>query len=142
MPVPFLNSLAGLRLRRAAAASPDLVAALDKRIAEVEARLLSLPQYLSLEIREEIVELEGQLRLHEARLVGNVERDCDAIRARIAELTRQGHAEAMAAGFARLDATLAKLAAPLDTPSPRDVLEPKRLTLVEPAPQLARFDHD
>jgi hypothetical protein len=130
MPVPFLNSLAGLRLRRAAAASPDLVAALDERIAEVEARLLSLPQYLSLEIREEIAELEGQLRLHEARLVGNVERDCDAIRARIAELTRQGHVDAMAAGFARLDATLAKLAAPLNTSHSREVADPDKLTLV------------
>jgi hypothetical protein len=115
MPVPFLNSLAGLRLRRAAATQPDGIAALDKRIAEIEVRLAALPRYLSLEIREEIAELEGQLRLHEARLVGNVQKDCDAIRTRIAELTRQGHAEAMAAGFARLDATLATLAAPLDS---------------------------
>jgi hypothetical protein len=36
----------------------------------------------------------------------------------------------MAVGFARLDATLATLAAPLDTPYPREVADADKLALV------------
>jgi hypothetical protein len=86
MPTPaspettYLNELRG----RLAGACAEDAALIKARIAEVETRLLSLPQHLPLAVRDEIAMWEGQLAIHSARY--GAEADIASIRARIAGL--------------------------------------------------------
>lgn len=104
------NKLRGLRIRRDLAIDPRDAAALRDEIAEVEARIATLPQHLPLDTREDIAMWEGQLRLAER---GYDDKQIAGIKSRIASLMTPPTLADIAAAGARVDAAIAEAGKPL-----------------------------
>lgn len=82
------NSLRGLRIRYTLGDPADCPSIIH-RIANIEARMAELPASLSEEARAEIVEIEGQIELHQLRYSACP--DLSGMRHRIAKLMEQAN---------------------------------------------------